>query len=257
MRILVTFAVEAEFAPWRKLRNLQQRNVDGLDIFTAQIGRANVEFVVTGIGVENAKRVTRAVLSSEHTFCITAGFAGALQPEHKIGNVLAADAVQFLGRSKTLTCGPGLVKHARYDGASPAKLFLTSDHIVRTAEEKARLAPFANAVEMESFGVLEAANDLKRPAVAIRVISDRFDRDIPVDIEILVDEERGKVRIGGVLHHMGKHPLQIPALIRLGRDSRTAAEALANFLEAYIKKISFLSHGWFSEGEGLAEVASR
>jgi broad specificity phosphatase PhoE len=53
------------------------------------------------------------------------------------------------------------------------------------------------------------------------------------------------------------HPIQLPALIRLGRDSRTAAQALAHFLEAYIKKLSFPTHGWFPEGEGLAEVAAR
>jgi hypothetical protein len=51
------------------------------------------------------------------------------------------------------------------------------------------------------------------------------------------------------------HPINIPALIRLGRESKTAAEGLANFLEAYIKKISLSTHGW-PQGN-LSEVASR
>jgi hypothetical protein len=76
------------------------------------------------------------------------------------------------------------------------------------------------------------------------VISDQFDHDIPVDIEMTMDEKRGTVRIGGVLHYLGKHPLQVPALIRLGRHSRTAAEALATFLDAFVEKLSFNSHGW-------------
>ena len=257
MRVLVTFAVDAEFAPWRKLRNCEARTIDGISVFQAKVGRATVDFVITGIGVKNAERVTRIILSEEYAFCIAAGFAGALREEHRIGNVLTAESVQLLGKSKTLRCGPGLVKNARLDGASIAKMFLTSDHIVRTVEEKAQLAPFADAADMESFGVLTAAHAVGRPTVAIRVISDRFDQDIPVDIEMTVDEKRGTIRIGGVLHYLGKHPLQIPALIRLGRNSKTAAEALANFLEAYIKRISLLTHGWFPEGENLEEVAAR
>ena len=255
MRVLVTFAVEAEFAPWRRLRQFKTRSRGDICVFETQVGKAGVDFVVTGMGVENAERGTQVVLSQEHAFCIAAGFAGALRAQHKIGNVVVADAIQLLGKSKTLMCGPGLVKNARQDGASHAKMFLTSDHIIRSAEEKAQLAPFADAVDMESFGVLTAAQDRKRPAVAIRVISDQFDHDIPVDIEMTMDEKRGRVRVGGVLHYMGKHPLSVPALIRLGRDSKTAAEALANFLEAFIKKISFSSHGW--PPPELQEVAAR
>ena len=257
MRILVTYAVEAEFAPWRRLRNLERVEISGVAVHRTQIGRASVDFVVTGIGVENSERATRKTLCEEHAFCVAAGFAGALREGHKIGNVLVAESVQLLDKSKTLTCGRGLVKSARLDGAYVANLFLTSDRIVRTVQEKAQLSAFADAVDMESFGVLAAAHSSSRPAVAIRVISDRFDQDIPVDIEMTVDEKRGTIRIGGVLHYLGKHPLQVPALIRLGRDSKTAAEALANFLEAYIKKISFLTHGWFPEGENLQEVAAQ
>jgi hypothetical protein len=54
---------------------------------------------------------------------------------------------------------------------------------------------------------------------------------------------------------VARHPLQLPALIRLGRQSRTAAEALAHFLEAFIKELSFRSHGW--PPKELQEVASK
>lgn len=256
MRVLVTFAVEAEFAPWRKLRNFKTRAVGEVSVCQAQIGRAAVDFVVTGMGVENASRVTRAVLSDAHEFCIASGFSGALRPEHRIGNILVADSVQQLGKAKTLECGRNLVNAARSAGASRVKLFLTSDHVVRSAEEKASLAPFADAVDMETFGVLSAAQQVSRPAVAIRVVSDKYDGDIPMDIEMTMDQ-RGRVVLGGVVRYLTKYPAHLPALIRLGRDSRTASAALTNFLEAYIKKLSFLTHGWFPAGEGLEEVAAR
>src|SRR5262249_2791295 len=147
MRVLVTFAVEAEFAPWRKLRDLRQIKVTDITLHQAQIGRAQVDLVVTGMGVENAGRVSGAAMQAgRYEFCISAGFAGALSDKLAIGDVLVADGVQQVGKSKTLQCSPNLVHAARNDGAKQVKLFLTSDHVVRTVEEKTQLAPFGGAV---------------------------------------------------------------------------------------------------------------
>src|SRR6266853_1897667 len=88
MRILVTFAVEAEFAPWRKLRTLQRAQLEGLEMFQCQVGRATVDFVVTGMGMENARRSAEIAMSATHTVCIASAFAGSLMPEHKVGEVL-------------------------------------------------------------------------------------------------------------------------------------------------------------------------
>jgi nucleoside phosphorylase len=256
MRVLVTFAVEAEFAPWRKLKDLRSSKVGEITVNQAQVGRASVDFVVTGMGGENARRVARAVMAQPYTICIASGFAGALKPEHAIGSILAAEAVQQIGKSKTMPSSRRLVLAAENDGAFRSKMFLTSDSVIRTAQEKIQLAPFGDAVDMESFSILSAAHEHKISAVAIRVISDTSTRDMPMFLDTMVDDE-GRVRIGGVVRKIVRHPIQLPALIRLGRDSRTAAEALAHFLEGYIKRLSFLTHGWFPEGEGLAEVAAR
>ena len=243
MRILVTFAVEAEFAPWRKLRDIQEVDIAGVSAYRAQIGRASVDLVVTGMGVENAFRTAQAILAEPYQFCVTAGFAGSLRENHSVGEVLVADGVRLLGKTKTLECGRNLVFAARRDGAKQVNLFLSSDHVVRTTEEKQQLAPFADAVEMESFGILSAAAARKLPAVAVRVISDDVRNAMPAIVDTAVDE-KGRVKIAGVVRHLARHPLQLPALIRLGRDSKTAAEALAHFLEAFIKKLSFETHGY-------------
>ncbi len=241
MRVLVTFAVEAEFAPWRRLRNLREVKVGEITSYQAQIGRAQVDFVITGMGAENARRVVNAMMEQPYAMCIASGFAGALKPEHAIGSILVAEAVQQIGKARTEQSSRNLVLEAQRDGAFRAKMFLTSESVVRTTEEKAKLAPFADAVDMESFSILSCAHDHGLPAVFLDAVVD----------------EMGRVKIGGLVRKIVSHPIQLPALIRLGRDSRTAAQALANFLEAYIKKLSFFTHGWFPEGEGLAEVAAR
>jgi len=243
MRILVTFAVDAEFAPWRKLRDLRTTMAGGYEILQAQIGRAAVDFVVTGMGLENAHKGAVAAMSTSHDACIASGFAGSLKETYKVGDVLVARTVQQLGHSKTIECSRNLWMAAQENRAVRAEMFLTSDHLVSTTVEKRQLSPFGDAVEMESFATLSAAKEKSLPAVAIRVISDRFDEDMPVDIDTTVDE-KGRVSVRGVAKHLARHPLQVPALIRLGRQSRTAAEALAHFLEAFIKELSFRTHGW-------------
>jgi len=254
MKVLVTFAVEAEFAPWRRLRNLREIKIDGIAAYQAQIGRAQADFVITGMGMENARRVSEALLDQPYQFCITAGFAGALSEKHSVGEILVAESVQELGKTKTLQCSRNLVHAARDDGAKLVKMFLTSNQVISTAEEKKQLAPFADAVEMESFAIVSAAQHRKKAVAAIRVISDSVLHDVPAGVNTMVDE-KGQVTIGGVVRYVARHPLLLPALIRLGRDSRTAAEALAHFLEAFIKKLSFSSHGW--PPAELQEVAAR
>ena len=254
MKVLVTFAVEAEFAPWRRLRDLREIKVGDVPVYQGEIGRAQVDFAVTGMGMENAGRISASLLEQRYQFCITAGFAGALGEKHSVGDILVAESVQQLGKSKTLQCSRNLVYAARDDGAKLVKLFLTSAEVVSTREEKKQLAPFADAVEMESFAILSSAQRHKKAVVAIRVISDSVRHDVPVNVSAMVDE-KGQVNIGGVVRYVARHPLQLPALIRLGRDSRTAAEALAHFLEAFIKKLSFSSHGW--PPTELQEVAAR
>lgn len=256
MKVLVTFAVEAEFAPWRKLRDLRELKSGAVTLHQAHVGRTEVDFVVTGMGAKNATRVANVVMAQRYAVCIASGFAGALKPEHGIATILVAAAAQQIGKPKTIQSSQQLVVAAQRAGAFRSNLFLTSDSVIRTAAQKAKLSPLADAVDMESFAILSAAHEHNIPAVAIRVISDTSERDMPVFLDTVVDD-KGRVKVGGLVRKVVSHPVQLPALIRLGRDSKAAAEALGHFLEAYIKKLSFLTHGGFPEGEGLAEVAAR
>src|SRR6202011_3502656 len=122
-------------------------------------------------------------------------------------------------------------------GATRIETMLTTDHVVNTATEKHRLSAFAEAIDMESYAILHIANKKNVPSAVVRVISDSFDRDMPAELDTIVDPH-GHVKIAGVVLYIAKYPLMVPALVRLGRDSKTAAEALAHFLEFYINKLS-------------------
>jgi adenosylhomocysteine nucleosidase len=241
MNILITYAVEAEFAPWRAI-NMEKVTIGNVSLHRANIGRATVDFVITGMGAANAERVADAVISKAYSFCIISGFAGALNPFVKLGDIVACERVQNHSSRQTEICDTDLLTHAAEYGATRIATLLTTDHVVNTATEKNCLSAFAEAVDMESFAILHAANKKNLPSAVVRVISDSFDRDMPADIDTIVDP-RGHVKIASAVRYVVKHPLLVPALMRLGRDSKTAAEALAHFLESYITKLSSATNG--------------
>ena len=64
MRILVTFALETEFAPWRALREFRAVQWGDAEVYRAQIGAADVGVLLTGAGPRQAHLQTAKVLGA-------------------------------------------------------------------------------------------------------------------------------------------------------------------------------------------------
>lgn len=244
MKILVTFALENEFAPWRAMRNFRLRQSGNMETYCAEIDGAEMEVVVTGVGQRIAGLRARDVLKSNgdsFDFVVSSGSAGAVKRPYAISQVLAARAVKSdapgTGNVTTIECSSALVSFAESCGATIVDLFYTSARAINTQEEKQHIGEFADAVEMESFGVLSEAAESGVPAVAIRAVSDLVDENLPLDMnEVFTDE--GKVSIPRVLGQVARHPGAVPGLMKLGQQSKTAAEALARFLDRYVATVA-------------------
>jgi adenosylhomocysteine nucleosidase len=174
--------------------------------------------------------------------CISSGLAGGLQSKYGIAEVLAArsvfsEAVPADGTSRLIQCSGALVSFAADSGAKAVEQFYSADHVISTAREKQALSAKADAVEMESFEILRAAQSAGVPAVAVRAISDTLDEDLPIDMaEILTDE--GQVSIPRVLGQVAVKPRSLPGLLRLGKNSRVAAQSLSRFLDTYVAALA-------------------
>jgi len=81
--------------------------------------------------------------------------------------------------------------------------------------------------------VLTEAAKRQIPAAAIRAISDAADEGLPMDLSGVLDHE-GKVKASKVARSLARGPHKLPALLRLGRNTRRAATNLAEFLDAYV-----------------------
>jgi adenosylhomocysteine nucleosidase len=241
MRILVTFAIKAEFSPWSsrhpfvpyEFENWERRRE--FDLFKANIGHNEVTVLLTGMGKENAVNAMASIPIDAHDVCISSGLAGALVDVLPPGAIIAAGAAQTLEEADKISSDHFLFSLAYSCGASPVALSLTSDKIASTAAEKEALHAQSTAriVEMESAHILSAAQQAHVPAVVIRAISDAADEDLPLDFARVLDS-RGNLQVGGLLKEVGLHPYRIAPLIQFGRQSRSAAKALADFLDEYL-----------------------
>lgn len=237
MKVLVTFAVETEFARWRKASAFRRWEAGGMAVYHGRIGNADVDVVLTGVGLGNARRVMNAVMDSSYSLCISSGFAGGLKPGCAVGDLFAAKSVRAATESSVLRCDAEFVAAAEQCGCRRIEMLLSAEAIASTASQKAALADIADAVDMESYAVVAAAQRSNVPAGVIRAISDSFEQDMPMDFSDAISAD-GRLRIGAVLREVAAHPSMLPGLIRLGRQSNRAAERLSDFLSTYLENIS-------------------
>ena len=231
MKILVTFAVQTEFAPWQRRRNFMRMPGD-LPVFEASFGAARVRAVLTGMGQEHALKAAQKSFGYRPDICISTGLAGSLRSGHVAGDVLVARLVSEVGEPVAVASHPELLSSAVDCGARQIERLATSKTLVSRAEQKRQLGIQAEAVDMESYTILAEAARCGVPAVAIRAVSDTVDFDMPYDFERARDA-RGQIRVMSVVSQVLRKPSGLPELLKLARDSRFAARRLADFLDAF------------------------
>jgi len=243
MRILVTFAIDAEFAQWKARHPFVPYEFDesgkrrDFDLFRANIGATEVTVLLTGMGSENARKSMESSSLERPDVFISTGLAGALDEALRPGDIVAARTSEVIARRLRTESDAGLLDLAAQAGARVVNVFLTSETIVATAREKQLLSVSGSVVEMETTHVLAEATRRQVPAVAIRSISDAAEEDLPVDFQRIADS-RGHVKVGGLLKELALHPNRLPLLVRFGQQSRASSEALADFLDRYISLIA-------------------
>jgi adenosylhomocysteine nucleosidase len=210
-----------------------------------------------GAGAGGAARAASAVLQRGAEGLLAVGFAGALSPALRPGDLLAATEVAEpdggswpadAGWLAALKSVPG-----KNDGCSmeaPSAIIpmtgqqrptvapafhrgrlLTAPRVVAGAAEKRRLREEtgALAVDMESAAVARSAATAGVPMMALRAITDGADESLPLDFELCFDSH-GQFHPARLMGLLARRPFALGGLIRLGRHSLQAGRALASFL---------------------------
>jgi adenosylhomocysteine nucleosidase len=209
-----------------------------------------VVVIVAGAGQDAARRATEVLIDGHAPQCvISAGFAGALCRDLPRGAILIADRVLGAqGEELPLDLPAGL----------PAKVvgqiagqeirrgpLLTLDHVVRSPDERRVLFDRCGglAVDMESFAVAEVCRRRQVPLLAIRVVSDPLDEQLPHEVAHLLAQKSKAGRLGAVLRAVWRRPASVKDMYRLAENALVASDRLARFLSALVEQWSELGIG--------------
>lgn len=205
------------------------------------LDRIRVAVVQTGVGFARARAATKALIDAHSPpWILSVGFSGALQPAMKVGDIVVGTSVcdlhgQELANDVHFPEDPD---HGLYVGR-----LLNADEIVRTVEEKQKLAQQfdALAVDLESLAVAQICEAEKRGFMAIRAISDDCSVDLPKEILSILGET-GAVRAGAALGAVFKRPESFKEMWKMRGDASHAATRLASFLEGVVVQLYEARH---------------
>jgi Phosphorylase superfamily len=188
---------------------------------TRRLAAANLRIPVQVIGIR--ARYLPANLADPGVPCVLmAGLAGGLDPALRIGDLVWDDPH---GLAAGLPGRRGLIH--------------TADRPIATPAEKAALfhAKGALAVEMENAVVRAACERGGLRFIGLRCISDTAADAIDAQILTLMDD-RGRTRPLAAAKLVARRPHLVPALTRLGAQSRQAADALAAAVLGLVEKLN-------------------
>lgn len=198
--ILVTFAVKEE-----------------MKFFPALPG---IRRYITGMGRDNAERAIESALAEiQPRLVLTCGFAGALNPTLKSGEIIfhADDSSELHGKLKEA-------------GGTPVSFFCAR-RVAITSEEKQRLwrGTGLDAVEMESESIRDICRDRNIPSATIRSISDTAHEDLPLDFNKLLSPAQ-KINYTKLTWALVRAPFKLAELLAFQQKTVDASKSLGAFL---------------------------
>jgi hopanoid-associated phosphorylase len=211
--------------------------ITGMATEAARVAKAadelpeNARPLVAAVGgdARKAEEAARKFAHDGVVGLVSFGIAGGLDPSLNPGDIVIADAIS--GPDDTVTPASAAWRDSVAAGIGAARRVVVgpvagSDGAVSTAQAKAalRARTGAVAVDMESHGVALAAAGL--PVLAVRAIADPASRSIPAAALAGIGAD-GRRRPLAVLIRLLKAPTEIPALIRIARDSSAALGSLS------------------------------
>jgi adenosylhomocysteine nucleosidase len=173
--------------------------------------------IANGVGVARSAAAVDTAASWNPEALASTGFCGALDPQLKIGDVVAAECVVHGGKRYVTARAGGPV-------------VITTDRVVQTAAERRNLfASGAAAVDMEAAGVASRAMALNLPFFCIKAVSDTAGEDMANDFNRALKPDGHFDTINLLLGALGRPFTRIPELIRLGIRCVRVSQSLGDF----------------------------
>jgi adenosylhomocysteine nucleosidase len=216
-RLAIVAALEREVRPLVKSWQVTDKEHDGRRFRFFE--NEEVVLVCGGVGAAASRRASEAVIAIfDPKIVCSAGFAGALDPKLRVGDLVRPNSVINAGDgSRTVIEGGEGVLVSFGSVASPGQ------------KSKLRDSFGADAVDMEAAAVARSAEARHKQFTVVKAISDEMDFDFPA-MERFIDAD-GRFSQGGFACYVAVRPWLWPRVLRLARNSNRASRALCAYLD--------------------------
>jgi nucleoside phosphorylase len=207
----------------RRLGNKSRANRNGISIVRGTIGHRSIEVIHTGVGESVCrKRIGKFLENQRFDFLISAGFAGSLNHELQVNDLLVAKNFSTVD-----------LKHASLSNVSIyVANMLTVPVLIDSSEEREEMAreSGASAVDMETEFIARACAAQGIPLLALRVITDTPTQPFPAPASVLFDIQRQRTHIAVLARFFLAYPRRMPGLVQFARRISRARKTLSNAL---------------------------
>ena len=225
----MTFALPSESSQFlRRLGNKSRTDRKGISIVRGTIGHRSIEVIHTGVGEKICtERIAKFLENELFDFLISAGFAGSLNHELQVNDLLVAKNFSTID-----------LKHASLSNVSIyAANMLTVPALIDSNEERERIAreSRASAVDMETEFIARACTAHGIPLLALRVITDTPTQPFPAPANVLFDIQQQRTHIAVLARFFLTHPKRVPGLVQFARRVARARKILASALNTVVQ----------------------
>src|SRR5205823_20626 len=186
----------------------------------------------TGVGEKICRqRIERFLENQQFDFLISAGFAGSLNHQLQVNDLLVAKNFSTLDVKQGQSSISGVPIHAVNMLTVPAP--------IDSNEERERIAgeSGASAVDMETEFIARACVSHGIPLLALRVITDTPTQPFPAPASVLFDIQRQRTQIAVLAKFFLAHPRGMPGLIQFARRISRARKTLSNALVRIVRDL--------------------
>jgi len=200
------------------LDDTHESHIGGADIIKGHAGQTEITVGLIGMGPPHAPLRAATVIKEmrgKTRGVILAGFAGALAPGLKRGDIFVTAGAEHL-----------LPLLPEADRPREAKL-ATVEKIAGTAAAKKELYERTGAqlCDMEQTHIAEVAKKLSVPFIGLRIVSDEAQEDLPADtLSQSYEQETGTYTPWRLAGHLARNPLKtvpLASFVRLLPPVRT------------------------------------
>lgn len=200
----------------------------------------HVVLLESGAGIEAAQRGCQALLSGHQpAWVVSAGFAAALAPEIRRGEIVMADSLADLeGRRLSIDLKISRESLAGARGVHVGKVLSVQRPPLRAAEREGLGREHqALAMDGETMAVADVCSREKVRFLAVRIVREALGDELPSDVARLSRKKSTAGRLGAALGAMVNRPSSVKDLLQQKEASLVSSDKLAKFLEQIILQL--------------------